>query len=373
MSVEPIEQPDRRLVPLHPGQDSGTGQDQAAPKDATPSSEDTHRGSRVLGAVVGVSLAAVIVAPVTLSAQHLIEWAGSPAGLGLPVYFAWIVFLALDLAAVSCIGMVVLCAMKGETASSFEAGTWAFALASAYANYSGGHGAGRWFFPAMSIAGPTLLHMVLAKVKRWARITEGTAFSARPRFGVRWLPGIAFRETSAAWAAARRENIARTSDAIAFVREVDVLKKMSDDDAVLYARAALRVADAYELRQWLTSRGKDVSQDALPMLPTALQGAPIAAMHEQVPELTRVPRKALPAAKRTPRPLPTVAADLPPRRVKGDPTAHPKWEKGVEAYRKSIADGNPMSQRELADYLEMKNRTLAAQIIAHVRNESREG
>jgi hypothetical protein len=32
-----------------------------------------------------------------------------------------------------------------------------------------------------------------------------------------------------------------------------------------------------------------------------------------------------------------------------------------------------MSQRELADYMGLKNRTLAAQIIKHVRAERREG
>lgn len=407
MSIEPAENqpPGRRLVPVH-GHDPNTGQAGDAAERSAPDTAQTARQvddkatdaapghgrlAGALGVVVGVSLAAVIVAPVTLSATHLIKWASSAAGLGLPIGLAWLVFVALDLAAVTCIGMVVLCAMKGEGAGAFSLATWGFAFASAFANYTGGKGAGQWFFPAMSLAGPALLEMVLSKVKRWARISEGTQLSARPKFGVRWVPGIAFRETARAWAAARRENIVKAADAIAFVREVDVLAKMSDTDAVRYATAAVGTQDAYALRQWLTSRGKDVAQDTLPALPVAVtmtaeqimddditrEGGSMSAIFAPMPGGLRAPREALglPAAPK-PRPRPrqtkSTVTELPPRRVKGDPTSNPKWAAGVAAYRKSVDDRNPMSQRELADYLGMKNRTLAAQIIAHVRNERRE-
>jgi hypothetical protein len=399
MNVAPIrdeEPPERRLVPFHGRQTEDT--DQAQDEDVTQSpaadtdtdqAPDRGRLVQFLGTVVGISLVAVIVAPVTLSATHLVKWAHDPTGLNLPVYFAWLVFVALDLAAVACIGMVTLCAKRGESAGAFSVATWAFAFASAAANFQGATGAGRWFFPAMSLAGPTLLEMVLSKVKAWARIAEGTQLSARPKFGIRWLPGIAFTETRRAWAVARRENIAKATDAIARVREIDVLAGMNDTDAVRYAQAAIGDADTYQVRQWLTSRNKVVAQTAL----GALEPAPTVKVervtdnkdHDQDEDVLLVhpdgyaisnkrepepvARKALEGPRPRPRPVKAPAADMPKRTAKGDPTSNPKWTKGVDAFRKSIADGNPMSQRELADHLEMKNRTLAAQIIAHVRRE----
>jgi hypothetical protein len=355
----------RREVP--PATDSG-----AAPDKAPEPAKDKSKLASLLAGVVGVSLALVIVAPVTLSAQHLIEWAHSPTGLGLPVYFAWVVFLALDLAAVTCIGMVTLCAKRGESAGGFSIATWAFALASAFANYSGGTGAGKWFFPAMSLAGPTLLEMVLGKVKAWARISEGTQMSARPKFGVRWVPGIAFRETSKAWAAARRENIAKTADAIAFVREADLLEQMNDTDAVRYAQAAARTTDPHELRQWLTSRGKNVAQAALPMLPAAPT-----VTAEQIVEPTPEPVRALPAAawaaieKPSPRPRPRVVKDKDDKPVqirRKRPQDHPRWADAEAAYRTSIEKGAKFSQRKLADTLNI-HRNLAKAVIDHVDDE----
>jgi len=59
-----------------------------------------------------------------------------------------------------------------------------------------------------------------------------------------------------------------------------------------------------------------------------------------------------------------------PRRV--DTSRDDRWEKGVLIYRESIAIGNPLSQRELADALDMKNRTLAAKIIKHVKGNDNE-
>jgi len=363
MSIEPVGN-ERHVVPLHGRQDT----DQAT-GPADDEADGNSRAGRALGAVIGVSLGAVIVAPVTLSAQHLIKWAHSPTGLGLPVYFAWVVFLALDLAAVACIGMVTLCAMRGEGAGGFKLGTWAFAFGSAAANYSGAHGAGQVFFPAMSIAGPTLLEMVLAKVKRWARISEGTQVSARPKFGVRWVPGIAFRETARAWAAARRENIAKVSDAIAFVRETDLLAGMNDADAVGYATTAARTADPHELRQWLTSRGKDVAQSALPSAPLP---APAVMTVERDPDPVSVPARplSLPAAPRPrPRPRPVnreSSTPVPIRRPRQQD--HPRWAETEALYRASIEKGAKLSQRKLSDTLGV-HRNLARAVIAHVDDD----
>jgi Protein of unknown function (DUF2637) len=49
---------------------------------------------------------------------------------------------------------------------------------------------------------------------------------------------------------------------------------------------------------------------------------------------------------------------------------HPKWNQGVNLYRESLrGPGEPLKQRKLAELLGMKNRSLASEIINHVKNE----
>lgn len=390
----------------------------SAPADGEDTGTAHGRGTaaRALAIAVGVALTFVIVAPIVLSSQHLIDWAHSDHGLGLSMKSAWLAFLALDMAAAACIGMTTYCAMRGESAGAYGVLVWAFAFGSAYSNHSGAsaeaathHRAldGVWFFPAMSLTGPLLLEVTLARVRRWARIAKEEQMSARPKFGVRWLPGIAFRETLRAWTAARREGITKAPDAVAFVREAAALAEMNDADAVAYAKSALRTDDAYKLRRWLTKRGRTVAQTALtpvtftrPIVPAwaatprtpagdiERDGAPMAEILAPMPDGVRADRRALdlppapeppkaierPAAKPKPEQATARVTEMPRRRPKGDPTGHPKWAEGVAAYRQSIADGNPLSQYKLADRLGMKNRVLAAKIMAHVATEmGREG
>lgn len=229
-------------------------------------------GRRALAVGIGIALASVIVAPLVLSSQDLVRWATADSGLGMSTALGWVVILALDLAAATCVGMVTLAAWRGESALSFHILTWGFAGASAYANHRHGielRDAGKakdawWFFPAMSIAGPLLLEVVLSKVKKWVRVDEGKQMAARPRFGARWVPGVAFRETARAWAASRRENIESPANAIAYVRECDALKPMDERGAVDFARAALqsgeRAADGYAVRQWLIARHVTITE-----------------------------------------------------------------------------------------------------------------
>lgn len=50
---------------------------------------------------------------------------------------------------------------------------------------------------------------------------------------------------------------------------------------------------------------------------------------------------------------------------------HPKWDEGVRLYRESVqGPGKAMSQRDLAAALDMRNRSLAAAIIKHVKGEN---
>jgi hypothetical protein len=213
-------------------------------------------GVRILGVIAGIALLTVILAPIVLSSSDLIRWAASPEGLGVGRAWGILVFISLDAAAAVCILMVTFCAMRGESATSFQILTWLFALGSAYANYR--HGIltpakdDEFFFPAMSIAGPLLLEFVLMRIRKWIRIEEGTQLSVKPRFGKRWL--VAFPSTFRAWAVAHREGIASPDDALQFVREVDALKGMVGIECVHYAFNALGSCDPYRARSWLAAR-----------------------------------------------------------------------------------------------------------------------
>lgn len=263
---------------------------------------DRENLQRILATAIGVMLTFVIVAPIVLSSQDLVKWAADPKGLNLPAYMAWVVFLALDLAAGTCVGMVTYSAWRGESGGMFHVLTWAFAFASAFANYrfnsTKAMKDAQWFFPAMSIMGPLLLDVTLARVRRWTRIDEGTQMSARPKFGMRWIPGVAFKETAKAWAAARRENIEKSTDAIAYVREVAVLEPMTDQDAIRYAWSALGTYDEYTARKWLTARNKIVSQSAMDEATEGKPRTPLAAPNTP-PAITGgpsvSPKPALPA------------------------------------------------------------------------------
>lgn len=234
----------------------------------TPSAhQPMSRGRMALAVSIGTALTAVIIAPIALSSQDLVKWGNDPHGLGLSMFWAWVVFIALDLAAAVCVGMVTYSAWRGETGGIFHLLTWMFAGTSAYANYRHGlHSQAadaKLFFPAMSLMGPLLLEVTLHRVKRWARMADRQIMTARPSFGSRWIPGVAFRETLAAWATAKRENIGRPEDAIAHVRERRALQDMSDPDAIRYAWSALGAYDEYSARLWLQARGRSVTQAAM--------------------------------------------------------------------------------------------------------------
>jgi hypothetical protein len=244
------------------------------------------RGRKALAVGIGAALTAVIIAPIALSSQDLVKWGRDPHGLGLSPFWAWVVFIALDLAAAVCVGMVTYSAWRGESGGIFHVLTWLFSGTSSYANYRHGlHSPAadaKLFFPAMSLMGPLLLEVTLHRVKRWARVADRTVMTAKPAFGSRWLPGVAFRETLTAWATAKRENIGRPEDAIAHVRERHALRDMSDVDAIRYAWTALGTMDEYTARLWLQARSRAVAQAAMddaigdrPRTPlTAPQGRP---------------------------------------------------------------------------------------------------
>ena len=215
--------------------------------------------------VVAGALAVVVVAPIILSSSDLVRWASDPLGLGLAAWWSWLVFVALDAAAATCVGMVVYSAVRGEGSGVFHALTWLFAGGSAVANYRHGMTTpardDAVFFASMSLAGPLLLDAVLSRVRRWIRVDDGRQLAARPRFGLRWLPGVACRETVRAWQVALRYGISRPADAVAHVQEQAMLRQLPDDaDRLRYAFSAIGSAEVYAARRWLTARGVVVDQ-----------------------------------------------------------------------------------------------------------------
>lgn len=258
----------------------------APPPAATTALTDGQR--RVLiGVAAAVGL--VILAPIALSMQHLYGWAADPRGLGLDGGWPLLVPVALDVAAAACIGMTVVSAWRRETAGVFSILVWVFAAASAGAQYkygiserdAGGAQDAWWAMPLFAVLGALLLELVLHRTRKWARKDTGELLSGAAGFGVRWLPGVGFRETLQAWAVSRREGIPRAADAIAFVRERRALRGTTAVEALHYAFGALGVVHPHEARQWLLARGVHVTQAdveeavaGLPVVPSPVSGAP---------------------------------------------------------------------------------------------------
>jgi hypothetical protein len=167
------------------------------------------RGLRVLALLIAFALVGVVVAPPALSAHDIISWAQShstDAGLGLSPGWAWVAFLALDFAAGVCVLICLFSALINEPAGKFGVYVWAFALATAYANYSFGSrpnapGDAFWFFPAMSLLGPLLLHSVLSFLRKRIAGAQGNKRGKRPTFPlVDWLPVVGTpQDTYGAW------------------------------------------------------------------------------------------------------------------------------------------------------------------------------
>jgi hypothetical protein len=283
MSRSEMSGPD--LDDQHPQDQPDEPRSDPGPNPDRPRDRPRARGRRALAGAIAVALAAVIVAPIALSSGDLVAWASSPTGLGLDSAWPLVVFVALDAAAAVCVGFVVLSAWKGESAGVFGLLVWAFASGGALANYRHGQTTpardDAVFFACMSLAGPVLLHATVHRLRRWARTSEGWIMPARARFGLRWLPGVAFRETLEAWRASVRAGISRPDEAVAQVRERQLLATLEPAEAIRYAVGALGLCgraggvdggggvggfggvDLHLVRVWLASRGLVVTTAAL--------------------------------------------------------------------------------------------------------------
>lgn len=226
---------------------------------------------------VATFLGVVTIAPLIISGQDLYNWANSATGLNLPTGFALLIPVVFDIAAASCIGMNIIGAIwRSERSGIFGLMTWVFAGASAFAQYRSGMSSLRegialdayWAFPLIAILGPTLLHLVLNKIRKWAKEDAGIVKRGAAGFGTRWIPGVAFKETLRAWAVSHREGIVQWEAAVTLVREQQALRQLATKDGwfsrkryvanpavFAYAMDALPKSDSYTIRKWLSARG----------------------------------------------------------------------------------------------------------------------
>ncbi|MFI5801025.1 DUF2637 domain-containing protein [Streptomyces sp. NPDC051677] len=242
----------------------------------TSNREPASGPQKILATVIGIALSIVVVSPVALSSQDLVRWAKSENGLGLNGVWPYVVFVALDCAAALCISLTVYAAWRGESGGAPHILVWVFAGASAFANYRHSLNVQAkdavWFFPGMSIAGATLLEVVIRRIRRWGLSEAGVFEPPLPRFRVlRWI--VAREETYRAWKTAVIEGITRPEEAVSAVRGTGVparprsavtgsedVSAMSKADALRYA---FRVLDSYDVPaavDWLAERGVIVNR-----------------------------------------------------------------------------------------------------------------
>lgn len=249
--------------------------------DSVKEAKAARAKQQLLGAI-SVALGLVILAPVLLSSQDLYAWGRT--GLGLDRGWAVLVPIALDCAAVVCIGMTIVATWRRERPGIFELLVWVFAGTSAYAQYT--HGievratapAAYWAFPAFALLGPVLLHVTLSRLRKWARTDANEQLAGAAGFGARWIPGVAFKETLSAWAASRREGISEAHRAIAYVRETTAIESLTGEAALRYAFRALDSYNVHAAEVWLQARGRVIDQAdidaAMAGRPRAIAAAP---------------------------------------------------------------------------------------------------
>jgi hypothetical protein len=222
----------------------------------------TAPGRRLL-ALVAAGVGLVWLAPFALSAFDLFSWATSDRGLGLPDEIGYAVFIGLDVAAVVCIAMKIVKSYRGEGGGVFSVLAWVFVAGSAFAQFSHGRellaaGGPRdvwWAMPAFAVLGPVLLDVVLHQIRKWQHVDSGTAVSPW-----RWLPGIAWRESWAAWRAKHRVGLRTMREAVDYVRDLEAVSDLTAAEALAYALAELETEDTHAARKWLQRRGVRVAQ-----------------------------------------------------------------------------------------------------------------
>jgi len=199
---------------------SQTGQDARTQQDQHP------WWTTVLFTTTALLTAGLFLAPLSLSAQDIMDWANK--ALGLKNAWPWIVFYALDASAIVSVLIAVYFAHKGRRPGVVQVLVWVVAAISAWAQYKHGLRTKEerpdawWFFPTMAFMGPIMLEMVLSNYRKIQREKLGQVAKQLPKFGfLRWIPGIgSFIETYGAWRVARLMNLSSYDEAVDMYRTV---------------------------------------------------------------------------------------------------------------------------------------------------------
>lgn len=204
-------------------EDSSTGQEE---RTAVQGTTGQPRWVPVLIITTGVLLAGLIIAPLSLSGQDIMDWART--GLALSGWWPWVVFYALDATAIISVLICVYSAWTGQRAGLFQLTVWAIAILSAYAQHQHGKRIAEtapdasWFFPLMALLSPFMLELVLARLRAVQRHRAGQTAQQMPKFGFwRWIPGIgSLTETYGAWRCARLLNLSEYNQAVQAYRQL---------------------------------------------------------------------------------------------------------------------------------------------------------
>lgn len=238
---------------------------------------DDHR-PRWIVAVIGVALGVVILAPVALSFGSLVDWASDALNLSGP--WPYVVPVALDAAALLCMALTFHAVTHAESAAFPRALVWAFAVASAAANYRHGISISpdaAIFFPAMPLAAALLLEVTLRRVRRTILAQLGVTERPLARFrAVRWVRFPA--ETFAAWSAAVEHGLSSPAEALAVatgrdpvdpsavavaVRSRTLAALPSDAARARHAADAAGTSDPGAVAAWLADHGAPVAPEAV--------------------------------------------------------------------------------------------------------------
>jgi hypothetical protein len=217
--------------------------------------------------IVAYCLAVVIIVPTVMSGIHLVSWAHDKKnGLDLPYALSGLPIVTLDGTTIVCIVMVTMAALRREHGGAFHVMSWVMAFVGFAINLRYGletpQKGDEYYYPAMNLTGPVILEFTLAFLRRWLSIDAGLRFQgvAMHDFGKRLRPGVARRETKAAWKVSQREGITDPWKAIRAAREERLLRGMTGVDALRIAFERIDSRNAFEARLWLLGRGIEVTE-----------------------------------------------------------------------------------------------------------------
>lgn len=243
-----------------------------------------------------IAIAILLFMPFGMSSWFLLGFAEE---LGLPWFLRPILPLTFDAIAILLVSMTVTAVWRfRERAGMLKPLTWLFVAGSASLNYLHGEigtpdqAYDEYIFAAVSILGPLMFEVVLAKSRRWLRKEANEV-----GFGARWL--IDRKTTRAAWKLSILEGLS-ADEALEQVRLRSMLAGLAEDERIAYALGALADDEpdrAHKVRVWLFERGLAVSGEALAAVlgQVPVQAGPMTRLDTPAPADRREIERAEPA------------------------------------------------------------------------------